>query len=73
MPEKIALYETNNNVFIVRVLTINCDICYAVYDIYCEYYAAKLRARDRKLWDLCRPDNISDKREIEKFREMRSN
>ena len=81
VPEKIAFYETSNDVFIVRVQTLHCDICYAVYDIYCEYYAAKLRAKDRKLRDLCRSDIVSDKRKIEKFssdilytqREMRSN
>ena len=42
MPEKIASYETNNSVSIIRVQTLNCDICYAIYDIHGEYHAAFL-------------------------------
>ena len=47
--------------------TLNWDICYAIYDIYGEYNAAKLRAKDRKLRDLCRLDKVNDKRKIDKF------
>ena len=46
-----------------RVFTIRLE----KLDRYYKYYAAKLRAKDRKAQNLCFPDKINDKRKIDKF------